>query len=435
MPIRLAASLLVAVLLACMSVPSAPFAQSAPRADGVAWLPAIEIASGSGSKGPWRQNDSHYDYVDDATPAFLPDGRLALAWVDQRRKDVLLQVLGADGRPLGAPVDVSRSPATFSWMPRMASPGKDTLYVLWQEIIFSGGTHGGDILFARSLDGGRSFSQPRNLSASRGGDGKGRLDRTTWSNGSLDIAAGLDGSVIAAWTEYDGMLWLARSRDGGRSFTPPQHIAGGEKLPARGPSLAIGPAGHVYLAWTVGEDPDADIRVSQSNDGGATFAPPVRVGAAGAWADAPQIATERNGALHLVYVEQAGTSTGAVRYAYASGPALRFGTPRSLSTGAEGASAAYLAVDGQGGVHAAWEPASRTGLWYAAAAGTGFSSPVLVPHSVAGEGGRNGSQQGILGRKLAVGADGTIAVVNSSLAPGRGSRVWVVRGQVVRNAR
>ena len=429
MRVGTARPLFVTALLASL------LAQAEPGSAAIQWLAAAEIASGGGTKGAWRQNDSAYDYVDDGSAAFLPDGALAVAWVDQRRKDVFLTVLDPAGSPRGAAVAVSRNPASFSWFPRVVSPGPDTLYLLWQEIIFSGGAHGGDILFARSDDGGSSFSQPRNLSASRGGDGKGRLDRTTWSNGSLDIAAGLDGSVLAAWTEYDGMLWLARSRDGGRSFTPPRHIAGDARRPARGPALAVGHAGRLYLAWTVGEDLDADIRVSQSNDGGASFAPPVRVGAAGARADAPQIATDRDGGLHLVYLEQAGTQPGVVRYAYASGPELRFGTARSLSTGAEGASAAYLAVDGQGGVHAVWEPASRTGLWYAAAAGTGFSSPVLVPHSVAGEGGRNGSQQGILGRKLAVGADGTIAVVNSSLAPGRGSRVWVMRGQVVRNAR
>ena len=390
----------------------------------------MEIASGGGNKGPWRQNDSHYDYVDDATPAFLPDGRLALAWVDQRRKDVLLQVLGADGRPLGAPVDVSRSPATFSWMPRMASAGKDTLYVLWQEIIFSGGAHGGDILFARSLDGGRSFSQPRNLSASRGGDGKGRLDRTIWSNGSLDIAAALDGSVLAAWTEYDGMLWLARSRDGGRSFTAPQHIAGDEKLPARGPSLAIGPAAHVYLAWTVGEDPDADIRVSQSNDGGASFALPVRVGASGARADAPQIAVDRKGGLHLVYVEQAGTKPGVVRYAYASGPALRFGMPRSMSTAGENARMAHLAIDDQERAHVVWESASRKGLRHTFASSAGLTDPAAIPHSRDAAGALSGSQQGILGRKLASGPEGMIALVDSSLTPGRGSHIWVMRGRV-----
>jgi hypothetical protein len=34
------------------------------------------------------------------------------------------------------------------------------VYVLWQEIVFSGGSHGGEIFFARSRDGGQTWSAP-----------------------------------------------------------------------------------------------------------------------------------------------------------------------------------------------------------------------------------------------------------------------------------
>lgn len=408
--------LVVAMLLACVPV------RSAPDRTGIDWLPVQDVASGGGAKGPWRQNDSQYDYVDDGTLAFLPGGGLAVAWVDQRRKEVLLQVLGTDGRARAAPVDVSRSPDTFSWMPRIAAGGPDTLHLLWQEIIFSGGSHGGDILYARSLDGGRSFSQPVNLSRSLGGDGKGRLDRDTWSNGSLDLAVGADGKVFAAWTDYDGALWLARSRDGGRSFTPPQRIAGDDKRPARGPALALG-GDKVWLAWTVGEDPNADIRVSSSLDDGASFSPPVLVGARAARADAPRLAFDRDGRLHLVYMEQAGKQPAVIRHARSDGLDLAFGTPRTLSTRGEAAMAPQLATDARGRVHIAWE--SAQGLRYSRDGG----APVTVPHSGPGAGARRGSQQGLLGKKLAVG-DGMVALVNSSLAQGRGSRVWVMRGRL-----
>ncbi|WP_152594699.1 sialidase family protein [Massilia sp. BSC265] len=411
----------IVVLLACMPV------LSAPGNNPVSWLPVVEIASGGGTKGPWRQNDSRYDYVDDGTVAFMPGGRLATAWVDQRRKEVLLQAFEPDGRAGGPPVDVSRSPATFSWMPRIAAGGSDTLHVLWQEIIFSGGSHGGDILYARSLDGGRSFSPPANLSRSLGGDGKGRLDRDTWSNGSLDLAVGPDGKVYVAWTEYDGALWLARSRDGGRSFTPPQRIAGDDARPARGPSLALGNGTTVYLAWTVGEDPDADIRVSRSPDGGASFAPPVLVGARAARADAPRLALDRHQRLHLVYMEQAGKLPAAIRHARSEGLELAFGSPRTVSAGDEAAKAPHLAADAQGRVHIAWE--SAQGLRHTWDAGAGFVAPVTVPHSGPDAGSRMGSQQGLLGKKLAAG-DGMVALTNSSLAPGRGSRAWLMRGRL-----
>ena len=85
----------------------------------------------------------------------------ALAWVDQGRKDVFFQRVDE-----GPAVNVSRSPETFSWLPRVAlAPGNPrNIVILWQEIIFSGGSHGGEMLFARSEDAGASFSAPLNLS-------------------------------------------------------------------------------------------------------------------------------------------------------------------------------------------------------------------------------------------------------------------------------
>lgn len=271
----------------------------------VEWTGITEIAEGRGDKGAWRQNDSRYNYVDDPTVAFDSTDRVKMAWVDQKKKDVFYQSLSTAGTAQGRPVNVSRNPATFSWQPRMVVAPGDTgkIGLLWQEIIFFGGSHGGDILFARSTDAGASFSAPINLSNSRGGDGKGRLDRDTWSNGSLDLAIAPDGTLLAAWTEYDGMLWLARSTDGGASFSRPAHVAGDGKRPTRGPSLATGPGQTVYLAWTVGNDRSADIRVAQSDDGGQTFGRPYVVGAGPGHADAPRLAAGRTGTLHLVYAE------------------------------------------------------------------------------------------------------------------------------------
>lgn len=425
----LLAPLLAAALAALAALAAAP---------SVDWERPADIATGGGEKGPWRQNASRYNYVDDATVAFGADGALHVAWVDQKRKDVLFQSLGQGERPRLAATNISGSPGTFSWLPRIAAAPDDAakVFVLWQEIIFSGGSHGGDILFARSLDGGASFTRPVNLSDSVGGDGKGRIDRETWSNGSLDLVAGPDGLLIAAWTEYDGALWLARSTDMGASFSAPRRLAGDNTRPARGPSLALGPGKTVYLAWTAGEDPDAAIRVAQSDDGGATFGEPSRVNAGAGYADAPRLAVERDGAVHLVFAHSSGGPFGRseVRHARSAQGASGFGETRAIS----GSGAAYpvLGIDRGGGLFVLWEAmpgkASRPhGLGYALSrdGGRSFTPPAMVPGSADADGGANGSHQGLLGKKLAVSADGRIAVVNSSLKQGKRSRVWLVRGR------
>jgi hypothetical protein len=404
-------------------------------AGDIAWMPGVEIAAGRALRGPWKQNESRYDYVDDPSVAMADDCTVALVWVDQGRKDVFFQHLAADATRSGEPLNVSRSPATFSWLPRIAlAPGnRRQIFILWQEIIFSGGSHGGDILFARSEDGGKTFSQPLNLSNSVAGDGKGRINRDVWHNGSLDLAASANGMLYAAWTEYEGALWVARSRDGGRSFLPRSRIH--DAKPARAPSLALAPGGAVYLAWTVGEDDGADIRVAKSTDAGASFRSPVLVQRSEGYSDAPKLAVDRAGTLHLAYAESFDGPFGRYRVLYtrSTDGGQTFKPPRAVSA----ANAAFpsLSLDSADDVYVAWElfddhRRRPRGLGFAISRDLGrtFTAPAPVPESADRAGGRNGSHQGLLMKKLAVNGNGAIAIVNSSLNDDRGSRVWLIRG-------
>jgi BNR repeat-like domain len=393
------------------------------------WHGSTDIAVGRAERGAWRMNESRYDYVDDPTVAIDERGGIAVAWVDQARKDVLFQRFSADGRKLGQWVNVSRSPAVFSWLPRIVVDSKQGVFVLWQEIIFSGGSHGGDILFARSEDGGRTFSAPVNLSSSIAGDGKGRINKDYWHNGSLDLALGADGTLYVAWTEYEGALWVRRSRDGGRTFSGRLRIS--EAKPARGPALALGPNGIVYLAWTVGDEA-ADIRVVKSTDGGGSFGAPVIVERSKGYSDAPKLAVDAAGALHLVYAARQ-----RILYSRSTDGARSFAAPRDIS----GANAGFpaLSLDGKGNLYVLWErfadsPVRPRGLALALSndGGGTFAEPVLVPDSA--DAGWNGSSQGLLMRKLAVNRHGAFAIVNSSFEDKERSRVWLIRGQLKRDS-
>jgi hypothetical protein len=408
----------------------------------IRWQTPLEVARGAGERGVWQQNESHYDFVDDPTAAWSPRGELAVAWVDQRRKAVLLQRYAADGDALLAtPVDVSRQPLTFSWLPRLAWAPDDAgrLHVLWQEIIFSGGSHGGEILFAVSRDGGRTFAPALNLSRSRAGDGKGRLNRDTWHNGSLDIAVAPGGQVFAAWTEYDGRLWIARSSDGGRNFSKPLLVAGDPPAPpARAPALAVGADQPVVLAWTTGDAAAADIWVAHSSDGGRSFSVPKPAAVTAGYSDAPKLAFDAGGALHLVHAESRGGPFGpsSIRHLWSTDRGRSFGPPSEISNplppGYSGAAFPALGIDARGRVVVMWELLRGSiphGLAMAVSEkGNQFSAPQPIPGSADPAGGYNGSSQGLLMSKLAVRADGEIAVVNSALKIGSHSRVWLLRG-------
>jgi hypothetical protein len=408
----------------------------------ISWQAPLEVARGAGERGIWQQNESRYDFVDDPALAWSPRGELALAWVDQRRKAVLLQRFATDGKtPLGAAVDVSRQSKTFSWLPRLAWAPDDAshLYVLWQEIIFSGGSHGGEILLAVSRDAGRSFSPPLNLSRSRAGDGKGRLDRDTWHNGSFDIAAAPGGRVFVAWTEYDGRLWLTRSGDGGRNFSQPLRVAGEPPAaPARAPALALGADHAVVLAWTTGEDAAADIRVALSSDGGRTFGAARPAAVTAGHSDAPKLAFDARGALHLVHTESRGApfTPSSIRHLRSTDGGRSFGPAREISNplpaGYGAAAFPALGTDTRGRVVVMWELLQGLNPYGLAMAvskdGVQFGAPRLIPDSRDPEGGSNGSTQGLLMSKMAVRADGEIAVGNSALKVGSHSRVWLLRG-------
>jgi hypothetical protein len=407
----------------------------------VVWRGVTNVAVGAAEVGPWRQNESRWDYVDDPTVAIDEQGEIAVAWVDQARKDVLFQRLSADGASRGQPVNVSRTPEIFSWLPRIALAPDDRkrVFILWQEIIFSGGSHGGDILFARSEDGGSTFSQPLNLSRSIAGDGKGRINRHIWHNGSLDLAAGPGGALYAAWTEYEGALWLSRSSDGGRRFERPRRVAGSHREPARGPSLALGPGRSVHLAWTVGDDPSADIRVARSTDGGAAFAEPRIVAPSEDYSDAPKIAVGSGGVLHLVYGESTGGPFGPyhVRYTRSTDGGRTFEPPRDIS--GPGAGFPGLRLDDRGDVYVMWEVFPQVhlsprglALTVSRDGGRSFGEPRAVPESADPAGGWNGSRQGLLMSKLAVNRRGDLAIVNSSFAERQRSRVWLIRGSTAR---
>ncbi|TFW07756.1 exo-alpha-sialidase [Oxalobacteraceae bacterium OM1] len=299
-----------------MSILLAMLTCAAAHAADLVWQPPVTVARGHGERGPWEQNNSRFDYVDDPAVALAADGDALVAYVDERSKDVFLRRFAPNGAPrFPSAVNVSHTPASFSWLPKLRTAG-NKVYVLWQEILFGGGSQGGDMLFARSDDGGTSFSPAFNLTESASGKGKGRINKSIWHNGSYDLVRTSDGVLYATWTEYEGQLWFARSDDDGIHFNPAGRVTPSGAKPARAPSLAAGPGATVYLAWTNGDEEGADIHVARSDDAGRHFGPAVRVAPGPTYSDAPKIAVDAAGHLHLVYAESDGGPFGRYRILY-----------------------------------------------------------------------------------------------------------------------
>lgn len=417
-----------------------------PEAPG-GWKEVIEVASGMAFRGPWMMNDSIFLYVDDPTATVAKNGDILILWADQEKKDIFLQRYTWEGKKIfEKPINVSRTPGIFSWLPRMKiSQNGSEVYIAWQEIIFSGGSHGGEILFARSLDSGKTFSEPINLSNSLAGDGKGRLSRDIWDNGSLDIALDKEGNIYVAWTSYEGDLILTRSFNQGKEFLVPEHITGSNREPARAPSLAVSNNGVIYLAWAYGEADSENIHFAAAAGAKDPFILKGPAIATKGFFDAPNIAVDKTGTVHLVFsrAPQRFSVQSEIYYSRLSPGKKKFSEPIKISvtTNGWGRSGYPKIAVYDNNIYVLWE------LFIARefrSRGLGFAhwsiqedEPLptdklnffIIRDGRNDDLGINGSLQGMLTNKLAVSPVGKIVIVNSTFKENDSSHIWLYRSK------
>jgi hypothetical protein len=286
------------------------------------------------------------------------------------------------------------------------------------------------IAFARSTDGGKSFSTPVNVPGSVG---------SSYNAWDPALAVGPDGTVYAAFMTGHSSQWypvVAASFDHGKTFpqvtplVPPDEKNWGDR-----PFIAVGPDGAVYLTYDYGPERtsvtylcasngscgfatgDVNVVLQKSTDHGKTFGSMVHVspGFPASGGDLAPLVVEPTGAVDLLY--QGYGITDPVTYAMT--PAYEYFT-RSTDGGATwstpvkvGASAGTMSLDewwidtsigldAGGNLYAAWDTQGTntdTGwLAYSTDRGRSWSAPVQatpdsldVPHIMEVEGGPAGT--------------------------------------------
>jgi hypothetical protein len=135
---------------------------------------------------------------------------------------------------------------------------------------------------AKSTDGGQTFS-PAVLIAGTGPTTVAFQDKELIAVDNTGSPH--DGNVYMAWTEFGPeaiQVLFVRSTDGGRTFSKPVVISDGRSA-VQGATPAVGAQGEVYVLW-INFSPRTELRLRQSLDGGQTFGPervvaPIRTGA------------------------------------------------------------------------------------------------------------------------------------------------------------
>lgn len=171
-------------------------------------------------------------------------------------------------------------------------PRDNSIVMTWTEFDKYGSTDAKDksrILFARSADGGQTWSSEANLSQLEGDC----IDDDNTTEGAVP-AIGPNGEIYVAWS-YANKIYFDRSLDQGKTWLSTDKVVADQPggwtfdipgiyrangLPITATDLSNGPhRGNIYVNWCDqrnGTD-DTDVYLAKSSDGGNTWSAPMRV--------------------------------------------------------------------------------------------------------------------------------------------------------------
>ena len=194
------------------------------------------------------------------------------------------------------PVTDKKVPSRNGFSSLSVAPNGD-VYASWLDGRDGEETGGTSVYITKSTDLGESFG--RNI----------RVAETVCDCCRPPVAFGSEGEVFVSWRHiFPGSIRdmvVATSRDGGETFDPPVRVSEDnweiKGCPHSGPSL-LQVRDRLYIAWfTGGGDAEPGIRLSWSDDGGASFAPAVYVSSGIVYANHPVLSQAFDGRVLLLF--------------------------------------------------------------------------------------------------------------------------------------
>ena len=230
--------------------------------------------------------------------ALDPDESVNVVWGDFSlgRRQVMFERSTDLGNTFAEAINISNSPGDafdpdLAIAPVASSPAGFAIYVVWEDK--SEGVSA--IMFSRSMDAGETFSIPAKVSR---GPGAGT---------EADVAVDGAGRIHVVWvdtTPGDPEAFYARSTDGGDTFSEPVNISGVRGAEVHKTTVAAF-ENKVYLAYN--EDAKArQVFVAASDNGGSSFGDPVQVSTANpniGRAHSAAMVVDSNGTLHIVWID------------------------------------------------------------------------------------------------------------------------------------
>jgi hypothetical protein len=246
------------------------------------------------------------------------DGTLYAAWLDGRTgKSAVYVTHSTDGGRTWAPNQrVSLGEACPCCRTAIATASDGTVYLAWR-MVYPGSVR--DIVVAHSTDHGATWSEPVRVH-----DDHWVFDACPHAGPSLRVDA--SGAVhIAWWTGKEGAagVYYARSDDHGATFSTPVPLGIAQYSRPAHVQLALGPERSVLAAWDDGTKQVPEVVLRVSRDGGRTFAPPQVVSADGRAATFPVLAISDSGSATAVAIAWSEESADAATQAAKARPNMK----------------------------------------------------------------------------------------------------------------
>ena len=231
-----------------------------------------------GGPGFSRITDKEWIAVDDTGGPY--DGNIYIAWAMFNGKfgtKIVFQRSTDGGRRFSPTINLSHPPNTQNQGAYVAVGAGGDVYVAWEDF------HKDRMLFTRSTDGGLSFSPETKATSIV------PVQEPLPGNGyALDsfprLAADAEKNIIyIVWADYrngNADILLVRSTDGGGTWSSPVRVNDDATNHQIFPAISLFDGRIDVTFYDSRNDPDArllDVYYAQSNDGGLSFLPNVRV--------------------------------------------------------------------------------------------------------------------------------------------------------------
>jgi len=236
------------------------------------------------------------------------------------------------------------------YQPDMAVTSGGTIYVVWRDCLDDSEEGRDDIYFAKSTDGGLTFSAGVCVSDDNG----------TASNYAPRVATDSQGNVYVVWHDDrngDWDIYFAKSTNGGANFSTNVQVVNDPDIQYEA-ALAIGPAGNIYVTWIHKYDTDSssdyDIYFAKSTDIGQTFTTPVMVNDVGdGYQYTANIKADENG-IYLAWTDHRNGRSN-IYFAKSTNGGESFSENIRVNSTIYGQGYPDLALDDTGNIYVVWK--------------------------------------------------------------------------------